>query len=550
MSRPLLAAAVAAFLLAFGPPASACPACDEPPAAAPVPDPAPEAVFEASAPGALLAEEREWMLAYADGRFKLINGRLADRDAREPKTHLLTNATAWELLGRRAAERVADLRSKLKDGRLSEELRAEAVALFWLRGTLLSKEDADFLRDASRPKAKGSPDSGELKFDEKEGEEAGAGAAFTAQGAGEASAASARDADLLRNLRASLEIAPDADPRAAAAMNEALASLVGTPTGRELALEWTASGARAKLGFGPVANSETVVMNGRRILRASGGNTQTGKEPPVVTLNKDYLDTDPDFRRVNMASTLGHELFGHAFEIQRARKAGLSQQAVYYYRGDEAGSGLVGWLVQAELGGRLDNGHMWNYLSDPEKYHAGLKTNLPYYSTTLSVPEMRSPVATLEGRVASIDADRKKTVAYGASMAAWTPIIEHFISVHGIARADFSARIDDVAAAAVWTSSHLKALDAVEKQLTGTIAHWKGSGGDKIKADLLAASGSAYMRQAEERLTARADRLKGLVAGRSPEPTVPPIPGKLTWTDLNRMLEQDRKDHPGHLEKK
>ena len=35
--------------------------------------------------------------------------------------------------------------------------------------------------------------------------------------------------------------------------------------------------------------------------------------------------------------------------------------------------------------------NLWNYLADPEKYHASLKTNLPYYSTTLSTAEMRSP---------------------------------------------------------------------------------------------------------------------------------------------------------------
>lgn len=545
MSRLLPAVVAFALFLALGAPAPACPTCDLPPAAAPVADPPPQAVFEAAAPGALLPAEKEWLLAYDGARFAWLNGRLADKSLSGAVNHLLTNAAAWNLLGMRASERVAVLRGQLKDGRLPEELRTEAVALFWLRGTLLSREDSDFLRSVTQPKSKGSPAAGALDIKK---EDAGAGASV--QAAGAVSAAGAQDAALLADLRASLDLEPGADPRAAAAMDEALASLVGTPTGRELALEWTASGAKAKLAFGPVANSSTVLMNGRRILRASGGNTQTAKDPPVVTLNQDYLDTDADFRRVNMASTLGHELFGHAFEAQRSKKAGISHEAVYYYRGDEAGSGLVGWLVQAELGGRLDNGHMWNYLSDPEKYHAELKTNLPYYSTTLSLPEMRTPVATLEGRVASIEADRKKTRAYGASMAAWAPVIEHFIAVHGIERADFSARLDDVAAAAVWTDSHLKSLDAIETQLTGTIAQWKAPGGAALKADLLAASGSAYMRQSEERLAARADRLKALVGGRSPEPTVPPIPGKLTWADLNRMLEQDRKDNPRHLEKK
>ncbi len=543
MSRPLAAALALAALLLLGPSAPACPICDQPPATAPVADPPPQAVFEAAAPGALLPEELAWLLEIQGGRFTMLSGRLSDAKAASPDKHLLTNDSVWGLLGKRASERVAVLRTLAKDGRLPEEVRGEAVALFWLRGPLLTADENAFLREVTRPKEKKSPDVGGFAIKSEDGAPPPVG------GRPSPSAPAAQAAQLLQALRSSLVIAPDADPRAAAAMDEALTSLLSTPTGRELAMEFTASGAKAKVEFGPVDNSTTVVMNGRRILRASGGHTATSENPPRVTLNRDYLDTDPDFRRVNMAATLGHELFGHAFEEQRSKKAGVSHQAVYYYRGDEAGSGLLGWLVQTELGGPLDNGHMWNYLRDPEKYHSELKTNLPYYSTTLSTGEMLAPVATLEGRVAGIDADRKKTRAYVASMTAWRPIIEHFINVHAMERAKFSSRLDDIAAAVVWGDSHLKSLDDIEKHLTGTIAQWKGPGGAALKADLAAASGSAYMAQAEARLSARADRLRGLVAGRTPEATVPPVPGKLTWDDLNRLLEQDRKANPGHLEK-
>lgn len=544
MSRRLASLAFSSFFLMAGTLAPACPTCDLPAASAPVSDPAPQAVFEAAAPGALLPEERVWLLALDDGRYAAVNGRLADRKAPLAAKHLLTNSAAWALLGRRASERTAVLRDLAKDGRLPEEARGEAVALFWLRGTLVSPEDQAFLRDASRPMSKPEPGVGGFEAGIKND-----GASPLRGSAVPAADAAARTAELLNSLRGSLDIAPNADPRAAAAMNEALESLVNTPTGRELALEFTASGARAKVEFGGVENSGTVISNGRRILRASGGHTDTAANPPVVTLNKDYLDTDPDFRRVNMASTLGHELFGHAFEEQRSRKAGISHQAVYYYRGDEAGSGLIGWLVQAEMGGRLDNSHMWSYLADPEKYHAGLKTNLPYYSTTLSTAEMRVPVETLEGRVAAIEKDRKRTKEYAASMLAWRPVIEHFVTVHAMDRARFSSLSDDIVAGLLWSNAHENSLNDINTQLTGTIKQWKAPQGAAVKADLAAAAGSTYMRQAEERLTARADRLRGLVAGRKAEPTVPPVPGKLTWDDLIQLQEQDRKDNPRHVEK-
>lgn len=537
MSRLASLAFSCLFLLA-GTLASACPTCGLPAASAPITDPPAQAVFEAAAPGALLHEERAWLLALEGGRLESVGGRLADREAASPETHLLTNAAAWTLLGRRATERTAELRARAKDGRLPEELRGEAVALFWLRGTLVSPQDRDFLRAATEPKGKPEPGAGTLENGPRD--PGGAGIA----------GAEAQSAAIVRDLRARLDIAPGDDPRAAAAMDEALENLVKSPTGRELALEFIATGARAKVIFGEVPDSGTVVQNGRRVLQASGGNTQTWENPPLVTLNKDYLDTDPDYRRVATASTLGHELFGHAFEIQRAKKAGIPSDAVYYYRGDEAGSGLVGWLVQAELGGALSNGHMWNYLADPEVYHAGLKTNLPYYSTTLSLAEMRAPVATLESRVAKIARDRISSREHAATMVAWRGPIKHFIEIHAVEEASFSSLNEDIAAAVVWNNTRQKTLDDIGTYLRGKITTWKMPQSDALKKELLSASTSPYMRESEERLSARAERLRRLVAGRVPEPMVPPVPGKLTWEEFHRMLDRDRKDMPEHWENK
>ncbi|PIR15373.1 MAG: hypothetical protein COV48_14745, partial [Elusimicrobia bacterium CG11_big_fil_rev_8_21_14_0_20_64_6] len=331
MTRSRLSPLLLSLFLLAGTLASSCPDCDQPPASEPISNPAPQSVFEAAAPGALLPEEREWLLTLEDGRYASVNGRLSDREAPAPAQHLLTNSAAWTLLGRRASERTAVLRALAKKGDLSEEARGEAVALFWVRGTLVSPEDRDFLRLITQPKSKPEPGVG--------GFQAGLLGTEGAVAPGNTADPKAQAAGLLKSLRASLDITVGTDPREAAAMNEALENLIKTPTGRELALEFVASGARAKLEFGKVENSATVISNGRRILRASGGHTETFKKPPVVVLNQDYLDTDPDFRRVNMTATLGHELFGHALEIQRAEKAGVSHMSVYYYRGDEAGSG-------------------------------------------------------------------------------------------------------------------------------------------------------------------------------------------------------------------
>ena len=539
MSRRRLTSLVLAAFLIRGTAAPACPTCELPPVSTPVSDPLAQAVFEAAAPGALLSEERDWLSALEGGRYEPVNGRLADRKAAVPAKHLLTNSAAWALLGRRATERTAVLRTLAKDGRLPATVRGEAVALFWLRGTLVSPEDQAFLREAALPKAKPEPGVGSFGGGIKH-------AGGTPPAGGPAAAPTAQAAELLKALRSSLDIVPDADPRAVTAMNEALESLIKTPTGRELALEFTASGAKAKLEFGAVDNSATAVLNGRRILQASGGHTDTFENPPRVTLNRDYLDTDPDYRRVNMAATLGHELFGHAFEEQRSKKAGVSHDAVYYYRGDEAGAGLIGWLVQAELGGPLDNGHMWGYLADREKYHAKLQTTLPYYTTTLSTSEMRVPLRTLQGRVAPIETARKNARKYAAGMLSWRPTIEHLITVHGMDRARFSSLSEDIVSAVAWRDSHLKALDNINAHLTATIAQWKKPETAPALAQLGAASDSTYMRQAEERLAARATRLRGLVAGRTAEPAIPPVPGKITWEELYQMQDKDRQDNPGH----
>ncbi|MCR4295203.1 MAG: hypothetical protein NUW21_06690, partial [Elusimicrobia bacterium] len=215
MSRRLLAPLVLGAILMLGTSAPACLICDAPPASVAETDPPPQAPFDAAAPGALLAEEREWLLSVEEGRYEEVNGRLSDREAPAAE-HLLTNSAAWALLGRRAAERTAALRPLAKNGRLPEEVRGEAVALFWLRGTLLSPEDRDFLRAATLPEGKPEPGAGEFEA----GAEGPGG--VTAAGGPPAASAAAQSAALLRSLRASLDIAPNADPRAVAAMDEAL----------------------------------------------------------------------------------------------------------------------------------------------------------------------------------------------------------------------------------------------------------------------------------------------------------------------------------------
>jgi hypothetical protein len=354
----------------------------------------------------------------------------------------------------------------------------------------------------------------------------------------------AKQRALLDGLLARVELKPGADPRAPAVLHQTFVTVVRTPTGAEMAARFIAENARAIVQFGGVQDSAVTIVNGKAVLLYSGGNTDTSKRPPVVSLNPGYLDADPAWRGSEMADTLGHEMFGHALERQRADKAGITD-SLGHYRGDEANAGLLGWLIGVEAGGPTDNGHMWNYLRDPEEYHKTLETTMAYYAGTFSVEDMKDPLATLQARRDRVGQARERLKQQREVMDAWGPVVEHFVKIHGMRREDFGTITENIDRTDSYTATEDAELDRTERYIDTLSTHWRTDQAQELAA-ISREADSPYYVGTEQRLQVLRERLKELTADRKPEPSIPPVPGRITWSQLAEMYEQDKKDHPEH----
>lgn len=381
---------------------------------------------------------------------------------------------------------------------------------------------------------------GDVQFDGAHPHPAAAAAAAGAPGG----AAPDQDADLLNRLFENVTVRPDADPRAAPALREAFATLLKSRTGRELVKDFVAEGAAASVGFETMDGAGVVEENGVLVTRGSGGYTQPDVDPPLVTLNRAFLDADAGFRRVELARVLAHEMLGHALEAQRVQSAGLAADALSYYRGDEGNASMIGWLVQTELGGRLINWSMWKYLEEPEHFYKGLELLEPDYALSLSPEQMSDPLPVWNGRLDRIPGERASLDDYERDLRRGQLIIRHFIADHGIAQSRFKNLSDDFSyEIGTGIPDNRKRLDKIEKVLRSTIRYSSTPEGRNLLANMRAAAGSAYVAGIEDRMDARAGRLRAEIGNRQRETAAPPDPNQITWDQLHQMW---RDDDPGH----
>lgn len=479
----------------------------------------PDDLFDAGAPGAFQPGQREALLSLENGRYTIEGGRVLD--ARTP----LTNAKVAELLEGPA------VRAARPDPGAAPNPAA----------------DAAYQRAMSRaPKGPAA----DLNFDGKSARTGGVRGppGGTAGGAGGKPAAP--DTGVLQAQFVSrLRFEGNKEDRAA--ISEAVALVLKTKTGRELAAKFVKDGATAVVKIEEMDNA---------------GETDTEKVPPVVGLSRAYLKKDdPDHSRVLMAGTLAHELFGHAYETQRARKAGFPQLGLYHYRGDEIGSRLIDWLVQTELAGKVADADPRQYLDNPEAYHRGLQTADPYYITTMSRAEMKDPAVALAARRKRLAAETAKTDADIKDMKGWIPIIDHFVgALHKIAKARFAPAQKELDDYFQWADPYRLKLVRAKEALEGKIALWSSRAGADERKTLRTAADSAYMKEMEATVAARAKELRKLrsevaagrrkpasedviempplvIGGRAPDG--PPI----DLEEVGRMRDADMKKNPGHL---
>lgn len=480
----------------------------------------PDDLFDAGAPGAFQPGQKETLLSLENGRYTIEGRRVLD--SRTP----LTNAKVAALLAGPA------LRAAPSDGSPGAEPNAAA--------------DAAYQRAMSRvPKGPAA----DLNFDGKSARSGGVrgppGGAAGAPGKGAASDPGVLQAQFVSRL----QFQGNKDERAA--MSEAVGLILKTKTGRDLAARFVKDGATAVVKVEAMDNA---------------GETDTEKSPPVVGLSRAYMKKDdPTHSRVLMAGTLAHELFGHAYETQRARKAGFPQLGLYHYRGDEIGSRLIDWLVQTELAGKVADENPEDYLRGPEKYHRRLQTADPYYITTMSRAEMKDPVTALRRRRERLADETAKTDEDIKGMKGWLPIIAHFVgALHKVAKARFAPAQKELDEYFEWAEPYRLKLVRSKEALEGKIALWSSRAGADERKTLRAAADSAYMKDLEAAVAARARELRKLraeVAAGSRKPAsegvieMPPlvIGGKapdgppIDLEEVGRMRDADVKKNPGHL---
>lgn len=472
----------------------------------------PDDLFDARVPGALQPGQQETLLSLENGRYTLKEGRFFDARPADPAEPRLTKARVAELLaGPSSAAR--------PDG------SAPSAA-----------GDAAYRRALSHV-PKGTP--AQMNFD---GGTARGGDIRGPPGTAASVAASAAANPTALHVQFVSRLVFKGSRQEREALGEAVGLIMRSKTGRELAAEFVKERAAAEVTMGD--------------LNHNSGETDTSLDPPKVTLSREYLGKDPDHSRVALAGTLAHELFGHAFEVQRSKKAGFPEVAHDHYRGDEIGSRLIDWLVQTELAGKVADADPKDFLEDPEGYYRELLTRDPYYILTFSPKEMKNPVTTLRGRGKLIDADAARTAAELKSNEEWRPIVAHFVKVHGIAKERMEPAEKELDDYLKWAQGHQSKLAACRKALEEQIKRWSSPEGVKEKKALIAAAGSPYLNGLEARLTVRARALRRLRAGRSPAAVIemppfvispePASGPKIDLEEVGRMYAEDMEKNPGH----
>lgn len=447
---------------------------------------APDDFFDASRPDAFASGQKEFVLGLEGGRYAINDGRLLDSKTK----HALTNAQVEALL--------AAPKGGSTDGGDPGPVPGEA------EGAAAAKERANAVL-------------GKTNFD---GSTARADSLDGPPATGTAALPPARLQALFLN-----QLVFTGTPKEKAAMSEAVENVLKTKTGRELVAQYVDEKGSAEIVMGNIPGSKIVVRDGRKVPSGSGGNTAVDRDPPLITLNRDYMDADTDYRRVSMAGTLAHELLGHAFATQRSRKAKLAPSVNYYYRGDEIGAELVGWLVETELSGKVADGDPDAFLADPDAYYRSLWSNQPYYVNILSPEEMKNPLPALKARRAELTRSRARTVVGRRQMAEWRPSVEHFVKVHGLARERFKPAVDELDLYEHWAVDQMRMLDEISKNLEERIKVWSSPEGKAELEQLKVGGDSAFLKRADQLLDERRAELLRLrerhASGTGPKPEIP-----------------------------
>lgn len=345
--------------------------------------------------------------------------------------------------------------------------------------------------------------------------------------------------ELYDRLRAGLALETHHDHAAAAALDDALRRLVKSPTARGLAQELLATGEKPRVSFEP-GDCAVYTRDGRSAISGIAAKTATRARPPQVKLCRGLLDAASDALARDLVVTLPHELLGHALEAVRARRLSPADAAQYESAAEnETNASLVGWVVGLELGAAPADARMRRFLDDPDKYLAERALELQHYAGALARGERNDPAGVLRARLARLPAEREKVEAAVRGAEKWRAVIEHFVSVHGAARAAFAARLDAIERVErSYAPGRRAQLDAVEKILRERLSR------RDERRELV---GGVFLAEEEKRIAGLRARLARLLSGKpAAKPGLSTPIGQFTRKQLVKLYEDDLREHPEH----
>lgn len=419
------------------------------------------------------------------------------------------------------------LRSAAEEGRLTDERRAEARALAVARRAALAWPDLYFLASLNPgddPFASAVPPS-----------------SYVPAGGPPPPA----DA-LAAGLRSKLDLDSHGDPIQAEGLDMAVRLLLASPTARRLAAEFVALDRKVKVSFEPLDGSGVYGEGAHKYVAGIGGLT-SHLDGDRVEINAGYLSTDLRNQFQEVPGILAHELLGHVLNGLRAERAGASWP-MGVWRGDEDLAATTGWLVQAEIEGKLPpDPYLWSYLSDPEGYHRSLQLVTKYYAETFTPDEAARAERVYAERLARV---RRRVETLNSRLDPaedWGKVLDHFQSVHGVSAARLaSLRVDLVDSSSAAAKVELGRLLAIRDGLSADLKELKDPVRLSRQADLAKAMSAPFFADGERRLAAQTEKLRALAAGNSPFQTFPAPADALTWDDLRELYRKDRAEHPEH----
>ncbi|KAF0126647.1 MAG: hypothetical protein FD189_884 [Elusimicrobia bacterium] len=360
--------------------------------------------------------------------------------------------------------------------------------------------------------------------------------AGTYAGATASPSAGAMDAETLKaELKKRITFDDHGSARERAGYEALLSRLLESPTARAEAEKFIQADLRIAFAFEEMDGTTIATVEGRKTVWGPRGVTYTSRVPPGVALNKAFLDHEQDVG----VGTFAHETFGHA--VSASSLSGDDAAANRYIVTEEENARLIGWLVRTELSVPPED-ETWNYVANPEGSMRGLAMAHPYYSLQLTTDELRDPLSVYRERLVQAEELLASIPGRERNIEKWGRIVDHFINAHKMDQSSFRNIRDSLENSRKALPNTRKTYTDIRDILAQRIAYFSSEKG-RAALELLRKSADApFVAERDAAILANRQKLKDLLAGKTPESTrPPPMAGQVTWDQLRELLQADQK---------